>query len=322
MGERLKSGTVGVLCALLMGCGGGGGDGGGTGGSQQPAAPNAATANITAADFAGQSDSAARGAKSSLGSLSLFTGNGSVVGAAASRAEAFQTTTQRMAASRLFARRDPNRADTLAVSTQTEPCDSGSLLFTVNEASATTSTVGDTVTVTSQNCVVGGQAVGGSLRLVLNAYSATASSTSGAVGVTFTGFGVPALMLNGSVAAQYTESASGGSVTLSFQGLNATSAAGTLQWFHTVVYTGNASSGTETVVFSGLIGVNGGSVRFDQIAPFVLVGGDPASGTLQITGANGGRVRIVAGSTRFTYEFYAAGNNGSTPDATAPGLVY
>lgn len=50
--------------------------------------------------------------------------------------------------------------------------------------------------------------------------------------------------------------------------------------------------------------------------------GDPVSGVLQITGVNGGRVRIVAGSTRFNYEFYAPANSGSTPDATAAGLAY
>lgn len=322
--KGLKRGAGGALCALLVACGGGGGDGGGGSSSapQQPAGPNAATANITSADFVGQSDGAARSAKSSFNSLS-FIGGGSVqVNASTGRAEAFQTTTQRLAASRLLARSNPDRAYTLAVRTETQPCDSGSLLLTINEASAAVNTVGDSVVVTSQNCVIGGQPVSGSLRLVLNAYSENASSASGAIGLTFTGFGVPALTLNGSVAATFSANVSGETLHLAFQGLTATASGTTLQWFHAVDDTYSASSGAETVSFSGFVGVNGGTVRFDQVTPFVLVGGDPVSGTLQITGANGGRVRIVAGSTRFSYEFYAAGNSGSTPDATAPGLAY
>ena len=320
--EGFKRGAAGVLCAVLVACGGGGGDSG-PAAPQQPATPSAATANITSADFASQSDGAARSAKSSFSSLSVILGGDVSVNGANDRAQAFQTTTQRLAASVLLARRDPNRAFALAVTTQTQPCDTGNLLFTINEASTTANTVGDSVTVTSQSCVVGGQAVSGSLQLVLTAYSETASAASGGLRLSFNSFGVPALTLNGTVAATFNVNASTEALQLTFQGLTATSGGTSLQWFHTVNDTYTASNGTETVSFAGFVGVNGGYVRFDQVTPFVLnAAGDPVSGVLQITGANGGRVRIVAGSTRFNYEFYAPGNSGSTPDATAAGLAY
>lgn len=323
--EAVKRSTAGVLCAVLVACGGGGGDGGGAGGgSQQPATPNAATANIGSADYVATSDAASRSALSSFNSLSLLTGNGSVVGASATRAQAFQTTTQRLAVARLLARSTAgdDRAFTLAVRTVTQPCDSGSLLLTIDEASATANTVGDSITVTSQNCVVSGQPVSGSLRLTLTAYAASQTAASGAVTLAFNAFGVPALSLSGSVAGQFAENANGGTVRLSFQGLSASAGGNSTQWFHTVDYAYSVASGAETVAFSGVVGVNGGYVRFDQVTPVVLVGGDPVSGVLQITGANGARVRISAGSTRFDYAYFAPGNTGSTPDATASGLAY
>lgn len=319
----LKISAVSVLSATLLACGGGGGDSG----SAAAAGPSAATADINSTGYAGTADGAARSTLAGFSSLALFTGSGGVVTAAAStRALAFDATVQRLAMGKLIERSQTQAADrvkALALTTTTQACDSGSLLFSINEANATAPTPGDSITVTSQNCVVAAQTVSGSVKLTLSTYSATATTSSGTADVVFTGFGIPALSLTGNVGAQFAEDASNLTVKLGYQGLTVAAAnAAPVQWFHTVDYSLDLATGSATVAFSGLVGVADGYVRLDQFAPFTLSSGQPSGGTLQLTGANGARVRIIAGTTRFTYAFYAAGNSGTTADATAQGLVY
>jgi hypothetical protein len=47
-----------------------------------------------------------------------------------------------------------------------------------------------------------------------------------------------------------------------------------------------------------------------------------AGGTLQVQEALGARVRVVAGTNRFTYQYFAPANGGTTPDGTQLGLAY
>ena len=304
-----------LVSAGLLACGGGGG-------TAPPAGP---TANITSTDYAASGDSASNATLSGLASLAVLDAGATAgVQSSNSRAEAFNASVQRLSMQKLVARaKSPTaqRAQALAVSTSSTPCDSGSLLFTFNEASFDTGTPGDTIHISSQNCVMVGEPVAGSLLATLTSFTSSATSESGGLTFVFSNFGVPGLSLNGNANVTFAFEPSTTTVTLVNQGLAVTvDNAAPVQWFHTVSFVANAAG--SSISLSGLAGVSGGTVQFDQLTPFTLSMGQPSSGVLQLTGANGARVKIVAGAANFSYEYFAAGNSSSTPDATSAGLAF
>lgn len=326
--RSIRATGAGVLCAGLLACGGAGGGDDDAGGSPQPASPSAATADLTASRYAGQADTATQATGASVAAAALFTGDGSIVAAETAgpvRALRFDGKVQRLALHRLLDRQSAQRsgrARALAVTQRQEPCDSGSLLITL-DAAESGDTVGDTVQVSSQGCVLDGQPVSGSVLATLTAYSESQSGSSGAATVDYSGFGVPELKFDGRVDAQISDDANAFAVTLRYRGLTVSGLLATpLQWFHTAAYRYGYGSGSESIRFSGYAAVAGGYVELQQLVPFALDEGRPTDGTLQLVGANGARVKVHAGATRFGYEYFAAGNTGSVPDATAPGLAY
>lgn len=319
-----KTVALAAMALALAACGGGGGGGGSS--DDTPEGPQAATADISGVNYTRSADGAAAATTSGLGNLALFTGGGVVAGAATGRAAAAGGA-PRLAMGKLLSRNEAQasgRAHALAVFSDSEPCsDGGSLLFTLNEADPDTTTPGDSVTVTAQNCVEGGVPIVGGFKLTVSDYAETQTQVTVSFLLALDDFGVPELNFNGKVAVKLRDSTDSFTVRLAHQGVTASgTAVAPVQWYHTVAYSLDVGSGRETVSFSGFVGVNGGFVRLDQLSPFVLTAGQPGGGELQITGANGGRVIIVAGATRFDYEFYAASNTGTVPDAIAPGLEY
>lgn len=319
-----KTVALAAMALALAACGGGGGGGSS---DDTPAGPQAATADISGANYTDSADGAAAATTSGLRNLALFTDGSVVAGAAAGRATAAAGGAQRLAMGKLLSRNQTQtsgRAQALAVFSDSEPCsDGGSLLFTFNEADPTTTTPGDSVTVTTQNCVEGGVPVVGGFKLTVSDYAETQTQVRVSFRLALDDFGAPELNFNGTVAIKLLESADTFTVQLAHHGVTASGAAtAPVRWYHTVAYALDVGSGSESVSFSGFVGVDGGFVRLDQLSPFVLTAGQPGGGELQISGANGGRVIIVAGATRFDYEFYAAGNTGTVPDAMAPGLEY
>jgi hypothetical protein len=83
------------------------------------------------------------------------------------------------------------------------------------------------------------------------------------------------------------------------------------------------SNSQPTVSLSGNVNLSGHNYALSQPAPFVLSGSGLASGTLQIReAAFGERVLLRADSGHFTYQYFAPGNTGNTPDHSSVGLAY
>lgn len=313
-----RGATTFLLTALLAACGGGGG------GDDGP--PAGVTGNLTAGAYAAASDSAADTTLGSMDTLLLFVDSASPA-AASARATAFgqsrngvQRLTERRAAAAGAADR---RVGTLAVETVVEPCDTGTLTITISYATENVTTPGDFIRIASNNCVFEGEALSGSYTTTVTRYSESSTALSAGFTLAFNNFGSTTESLNGSAAVSLQATPTSEAVSIQYQGLTATFGSASVEWQHTVSFSASSTQAPQAA-FSGLIFAGNGFVSLLQVSPFTLDinTGYPTGGILQLTGANDGRVRLVAGSTRFTYQFFAPGNSGATPDASVPGRAY
>lgn len=311
--------------AALVGCGGGGGGGD---------ADDGPTADLTAGGYAASADVAMSQTEDSS-ALSSIVGMVSVESpasasrelAAARRPVTLLAAAQRRAVDRLLARTSGAaglRERPQATSTSTVPCDSGDLVLSEVYAREGAATVGDTITVTSNACVVEGETLSGAMVLTLTRLRESSSQVSLSFDMVFDNFGSPSSRLDGAATASGTVTADSATITIAFDGVDVLDeTAGALEWHHRVTWVDDGD-GTSTVSFAGLMAAGGGFVSIRQDAPFVLDlnTGQPLSGGLTLTGSSGARVKVVAGTSRYQYQYFAAGNSGTTPDAQSDGLVY
>lgn len=314
-----RGATTFLLTALLAACGGGGG------GDDGP--PAGVTADLSAGSYEAASTTAAGTTLGSLDAVALFAGDGAVAAASAgARPLAIsRAAVQRLMPSRATIAATDRRVGTLAVTTSTEACPGGGSLTTaVDDADdSETLTANDTVRVTANNCVIEGETLTGSFQITVVRVVVSSSSEAATFTLAFNNFGSTLLRLNGSTSVDAAYTSTSEAVTLRYQGLTASFDGGSIEWRHTVAYSASSSQAPQ-VSFSGLIDVGNGFVALRQVSPFTLNAstGYPNAGILELTGANGGRVRLVAGSARFTFQFFAPGNAGATPDVSVPGRVY
>lgn len=300
-----------LLTAALAACGGGGG------GDDLPAG---VTGDLTSGNYAAAGNTAAGTTINSLDAISLFLDDGSAAATSARSRAAVQRLTQRRLTAATAADR---REGALAIEVTTEACEGGgSLTYTDDYATASTVTPGDTLSVVANNCVVDGETVTGSFLITVVRYVLSSTAVDAGFTLAFNNFGSTTERLNGSANIDVAATQTREVVTLRYQGLTATFDGASVEWRHTVEYSASTTQAPQ-VVLSGLVQVGSGFVALRQVSPYTLAQtGYPSAGILELTGANGGRVRLVAGSTRFHTQFFAPGNSGSTPDASTPGRLY
>lgn len=203
-----------------------------------------------------------------------------------------------------------------------EPCSGGgSVQGTVSFRNSDALSAGDSISLTAYNCVAEGVTVNGGVDVTVNSYSAGTNSESGRLTLNFRGFSAAGASLSGGATLNFSSSASQANVSVGFN--NATvsmnGASVGLNYTTSMLFSGSQP----TVSLSGNINLGGHDYALSQPAPFVLSGSGLASGALQIReAAFGERVILRADADHFTYQYFSAGNTGSTPDHSSIGLAY
>lgn len=81
--------------------------------------------------------------------------------------------------------------------------------------------------------------------------------------------------------------------------------------------------GSQTVRFEGAAVVDAVPLRLRQAEPFAIQrGGYPGAGRLVATDDQGGRLEVEAGRRRYAFGWFAAGNQGATPDVESQSRAY
>ncbi|WP_157268484.1 hypothetical protein [Azohydromonas aeria] len=203
-----------------------------------------------------------------------------------------------------------------------ERCEGGgSITGSANVANANVPTAGDTISLTANNCVVDGVVVAGGLDITVRSYRETASSESGSLALNFRSFSAGGATVNGGATLSFSATANQTNVTLGFSNATIANAGSTVTLNYTTTLA--ATPIGTTVSVTGRLAMNGHEYTLSQPIPFGItsdIGLNPG-GTLQIQEALGARVRLVAGTDRFTYQYFAASNSGATPDATSVGSM-
>jgi hypothetical protein len=191
-----------------------------------------------------------------------------------------------------------------AVYSYTEPCVSGSLQVSENDADNNGDvSPGDTMTLVAKQCVFesGQPAVSGQLSLRVNAVSFDrfGDVTSASVGMTFTGFTVAGVSLNGAA----TVSANADSVTLAYQGLTARVAD------HSLVYNYTLAVRESGLTVNGQLTLNGST--YGLSTPRVISMGYyyPNGGQLRITDGHGAYVLSTFQSQGYVNRLFLAGDD-------------
>lgn len=206
-----------------------------------------------------------------------------------------------------------------------EPCaDAGSLDGVVDDADANGRlSSGDSASLSSNACVVRGLPIGGGLSLRVNgyAYTPTPYAESADVAVNFAGLSAAGNTLNGGATLSGSANDAQGELTLRFTDTAlATPNHGALLNY-SVRFVGSRALGVSTESFDGALRLDGRDYTLAQIVPFTLDSrGLSPGGTLELREAQGARLRIVAGTTNFIYQYFAPGNAGEVPDSVTVGL--
>lgn len=202
------------------------------------------------------------------------------------------------------------RESAMAVITETEPCFSGSLLITVNDADNDGYiSAGDSVSLVASECVFasGQPAVNGTLALRVNAiqFDRYDDVISANVGLTFTGFRVADISLNGAA----TVSASSDVVTLAFRGLTAS------QGDQSLVYNYTLTARPSGLNMNGSLSVNGSTYGLSTPETITMGFSYPNGGQLRITDGHGGSVLSTFQFDGYVNRLFLAGDN--VVDATS-----
>lgn len=193
----------------------------------------------------------------------------------------------------------------------------GSITGSARYASGDTLTAGDTATLTANDCVVDGVTIAGGLDITVRSYRETSSSESGSLALNFRGFSAAGTTVNGGATLSFDATSARGNITVGFSNATVTNAGSTVTLNYTTTLD-VAPIGTTVAVAGGLV-MNGHEYTLSQPIPFGVtsdIGLNPG-GTLQIQEARGARVRLVAGTDHFTYQYFGPANSGTTPDATS-----
>ena len=224
-------------------------------------------------------------------------------------------------AARLFVRQQRHE-QALATQTETWPCDTGQFVITVDYLDQQTISAGDSVTVSSEQCVIAGEPVTGGIRMELREYTETISGIDARFEVTHHDFGTSALRVDGAASLRLTSDAQGQIMSVQYLGMTSTEGSVQRRWYHGVTISIHANPFSTQLSFGGFhLGANG-YYQLQQLQPFDMSLGGPANGVVRVVDAQGDRVMLVLVGNLFRYEFYAAGNPGNVPDAAADGLAF
>jgi len=211
---------------------------------------------------------------------------------------------------RQFSTQRGQRESAMAVITYTEPCVSGSLRITENDADNNEDiSAGDSVSLVASECVFasGQPAVNGTLELRVNAiqFDRDGDVVSANVGLTFVGFSVAGISLNGAA----TVSASADVVTLAFRDLTARSGDQSLVYNYTL--TARASG----LNMNGSLSLNGSTYGLSTPETITMGFSYPNGGQLRITDGHGGYVLSTFQVEGYVNRLFLAGDN--VVDATS-----
>lgn len=177
---------------------------------------------------------------------------------------------------------------------------------------------GDSANLQFHGCVVDGMPINGALGISVTGYSAS----SGSLSLSFNGLSADGATLSGGAAVSF---AIGTVNTLSISLSDATFNDGGTAVRANYTVDVATSTGSSSVAVHGNVGVNGHDYVLTQPTSFTkLVGGSlQPGGVLQIReAAFGERVLVKADTGRFIYQYFSAGNTGSTPDASSTSAAY
>jgi hypothetical protein len=198
----------------------------------------------------------------------------------------------------------------------------GTLSGTANDADNNGDlSTGDSATITANNCVIEGVKLNGGLSIGVSRYTASSTSESGALTLSFSNFSAADAVLNGNATVSFDGNSTQAHVSVGFSNATVTSSgqAVTLNCTASVTVSGSTSS----LSLAGGVGMNGHTYTLSQPVPFsATTAGLQSGGTLQIQEAVGARVKLVAGTDRFTYQYFAPTNSGTQPDSSRSGLQY
>lgn len=205
-----------------------------------------------------------------------------------------------------------------------EPCaDAGSLDGNVDDADANGQlSAGDSASLSSNGCVVRGVPIGGGLTLRVNgyAYTPTPYAESADVAVGFVGLSAAGNTLNGGATLNGSVNDAQGELTLRFTDTALATPNHSALLNYSVRFVGSRALGVGTESFDGALRLDGRDYTLAQIVPFTLDSeGLSPGGTLELREAQGARLRIVAGTTNFIYQYFAPGNAGEVPDSMTVG---
>lgn len=313
-----------LAAAALTACGGGGGGGGSTPTVDVPTARTGTAssgADMTATNFPTLSTQ-------SVDSLLATVGGDLALSQPLSAGRANAAALGRWAASRGAAGiTSLARKHAMAVDSETFSCDfGGTLTVTANDAdNNNVPTAGDSASFSFVDCVSasGAPAINGSFGLVFNALvlNSQQEPTAFDATVTMDALTVEGLgSLDGSARLWVVPVTGGERSFVRYQLMSSVTAGVTSVLDFDVDETVTATRTTSRI--NGNLRLGSQVYAVTQVEAFDTTNGDPSSGQLRITDAQGDRLLITARGTLVDREFFLAGNTGSTPDASIIGTPW
>lgn len=313
-----------LAAAALTACGGGGGGGGSTPTVEVPTARSGTAssgADMTVANFPARSTQ-------SVDALLATVGGDLALSQPFSADRAQAASLGRWAARRGAAGiASTARKQALAVDSETFSCNvSGTLTVTVNDAdNNNVPTAGDSASFSFTDCVsqAGAPAINGSFGLVFNALvlNSQQEPTAFDATVTMDALTVEGLgSLDGSARLWVVPVTGGERSFVRYQLMASVTAGVTSVLDFDVDETVTTTRSTSRI--NGNLRLGSQTYAVVQVEPFDTTNGDPSSGQLRITDAQGDRLLITARGTLVDREFFLAGNASSTPDAAIIGTPW
>lgn len=304
---KMKTTMRGAACALVLaGLGACGGGGGGSGDRDEAAA----TGDLTAENYAASTDAAYATVELSSELSAMMSETVQAQSVPASRSAALTPVgVQRLVLDRV---RQGSHEQAQAAEPVTQPCDGGGSLSITESGFDDGISRGDKITVVANGCKESADdlPMTGSLTATVTAASETSTSASFSLAFQFSAFGSSELRFNGGVNISATGTDSESRVSIDYNGLTVTSAAGTQQWRHTVVEQ-SANGGTK-LKLGGLVQVTGDFYRLEQVADFSVSGTHLVSGSLRLVDRQGDYALITGGAEALSYSFFPAGSSAPT----------
>ena len=312
-----------ITTAALVACGGGGGDNAPTvtfpSGIRTGTA--SAGANVDTANLDAVSTEAVEALLSTIGGDQALS---QPLGASRARAASLGKWAARQAASRVGS---SARAKALAVASETFACTvSGTLTVTVNDAdNNNVLTAGDAATFAFTNCVeqTGAPAINGSFSMSFNVLllDAQQNPTAFDATVSMNALSVQGLgSLDGSARLWVAPVPGGERSFVRYQAMQSLSGATLAVLDFDVDQTTTAT--TSTSQLNGTVQLGGEVYVMAQLSAFDTTAGDPASGQLRITDAQGDRLLLTARGTLVDRDFFYVTNGTATPDASIVGTPW